>query len=88
VGWSCLPKDTHALMRISDAAGLIFPLLMRRWRRISGRPADGGEGSGGVGGSLWVADRVVGLTFKAGTDDLRDSPALAVAVLLRAEGRS
>ena len=29
---------------------------------------------------------VLGLTFKAGTDDLRDSPALAVIAALRAEG--
>ncbi|MBC8092750.1 MAG: UDP-glucose 6-dehydrogenase, partial [Pseudonocardia sp.] len=29
---------------------------------------------------------LLGLTFKAGTDDLRDSPALAVAALLRREG--
>jgi UDPglucose 6-dehydrogenase len=40
-----------------------------------------------VGGSL-SGKRIglLGLTFKAGTDDLRDSPSLAVAELLRAEG--
>jgi UDPglucose 6-dehydrogenase len=40
-----------------------------------------------VGGSL-AGQRVglLGLTFKAGTDDLRDSPALTVATLLAAEG--
>jgi UDPglucose 6-dehydrogenase len=40
-----------------------------------------------VGGSLsGVRIGLLGLTFKAGTDDLRDSPALAVAALLRGEG--
>jgi UDPglucose 6-dehydrogenase len=40
-----------------------------------------------VGGSLdGVRLGLLGLTFKAGTDDLRDSPALAVASLLAEEG--
>jgi UDPglucose 6-dehydrogenase len=40
-----------------------------------------------AGGSL-AGTRIglLGLTFKAGTDDLRDSPALAVAARLAAEG--
>jgi UDPglucose 6-dehydrogenase len=40
-----------------------------------------------VGGPL-AGQRIglLGLTFKAGTDDLRDSPALTVASLLAAEG--
>src|SRR5882724_2779871 len=89
-GWggSCLPKDTHALMQISDAAGFDFPLLtasLETNQRQSGRMAE--KIRCAVGGSL-VDKRIglLGLTFKAGTDDLRDSPALAVAAELRAAG--
>jgi UDPglucose 6-dehydrogenase len=89
-GWggSCLPKDVHALLRVSESAGFDFPLLQAtidtnvRQRELmvtKVREAAGGDLSGARIGLL-------GLTFKAGTDDLRDSPALAVAELLRAEG--
>jgi UDPglucose 6-dehydrogenase len=89
-GWggSCLPKDTHALMQISDAAGFDFPLLtasLETNQRQSARMVD--KIRAAVGGHL--ADKrigLLGLTFKAGTDDLRDSPALAVAAELLAEG--
>jgi UDPglucose 6-dehydrogenase len=89
-GWggSCLPKDTHALMQISEAAGFDFALLtasLETNERQSARMVD--KVRAAVGGSL--ADKrigLLGLTFKAGTDDLRDSPALTVAAALRAEG--
>jgi len=89
-GWggSCLPKDTHALMQISGAAGLGFPLLdasLESNQRQAGRMVE--KVRAACGGSL--ADKrigLLGLTFKAGTDDLRDSPALAVAAELLAEG--
>jgi UDPglucose 6-dehydrogenase len=89
-GWggSCFPKDTAALLRIADDVGYEFGLLrgvitandeqrltiVDKTRRL-------------VGGAL--AGRTIGiwgLTFKAGTDDLRNSPALAIAEELRARG--
>jgi UDPglucose 6-dehydrogenase len=75
-------------MQISDAAGFDFPLLSASLvtnQRQSGRMVE--KIRAAVGGSL-VDKRIglLGLTFKAGTDDLRDSPALAVAAALRAEG--
>jgi len=89
-GWggSCLPKDTHALLQVCAAADFDFPLLRasldtntRQQHRMVDKVRDA------VGGSL-AGQRVglLGLTFKAGTDDLRDSPALTVAALLAAEG--
>lgn len=89
-GWggSCLPKDTMALLSTAQAAQLDFPLLRatidtnaRQAHRVAGKIRDA------VGGSLAGARiGLLGLTFKAGTDDLRDSPAMAVADLLAAEG--
>jgi len=89
-GWggSCLPKDTNALVQVAAAAGRELPLVSasiatnERQRALMVdkiRDAVGGDLAGRRLGLL-------GLTFKAGTDDLRDSPALAVAQLLRVEG--
>jgi UDPglucose 6-dehydrogenase len=93
-GWggSCLPKDTQALMRVSEVAGFDFSLLRatissntRQREQMVAKVAD----ACGVGfdSSLeGVRLGLLGLTFKAGTDDLRDSPALSVARLLAERG--
>ncbi len=81
-GWggSCLPKDSRALVRIGEDHGYRFELLrgviavndeqfeqvVSRIRRLAGCPLE----------EATVA--VWGLTFKAGTDDLRESPAIEV----------
>ena len=89
-GWggSCFPKDTHALLQIAEAAGMDFALLRASLdTNVTTRERVVDKVRDAVGGSL-AGTRIglLGLTFKAGTDDLRDSPALAVAALLRAEG--
>lgn len=89
-GWggSCLPKDTRALLRVADGAGLDFELLsasLSTNTRVLHRTID--KIRAAVGGTLaGVRVGVLGLAFKAGTGDLRGSPALAVADLLAAEG--
>jgi UDPglucose 6-dehydrogenase len=93
-GWggSCLPKDTQALLQVADAADFEFRLLRaaidtntRQFRRTADKIRLAVTGS--RSGSL-VRRRLalLGLAFKAGTDDLRDSPALTVAALLRQAG--
>jgi UDPglucose 6-dehydrogenase len=89
-GWggSCLPKDTAALIRIADDAGYDFGLLRgavevneEQYERMVAKAARL------VGGSLeGVVVALWGLTFKAGTDDLRDSPSLEIAGRLVAAG--
>ena len=85
-GWggSCFPKDTHALVRIAEDAGYDFGLLkgviavnVEQHERVVAKVLNSVGGSvEGVRLAIW------GLTFKARTDDLRDSPALAVAARL------
>jgi len=89
-GWggSCLPKDTRALLRIADDAGYDFDLLQasidvneQQLDRVVDKVAAAAGGSlEGLTVAAW------GLTFKARTDDLRESPALAVIARLRARG--
>ena len=81
-GWggSCFPKDSRALIKIAEDADYAFDLLKgvitvndQQLDRVADkiRIAAGGNLSGKVV-AVW------GLTFKAGTDDLRDSPAIAI----------
>jgi UDPglucose 6-dehydrogenase len=89
-GWggSCLPKDTRALLHIAGTAGYDFSLLAgtiasndeqlaRVVRKIE--TAAGGT-LAGVPVAVW------GLTFKANTDDRRDSPSVEVTRRLVALG--
>ncbi len=91
-GWggSCLPKDTSALIRISEDAGYDFTLLRcvvaanaeQQQRVVRKIVAMAGGSLDGVTVALW------GLTFKAGTDDRRHSPAVAIAKSLSEAGAS
>jgi UDPglucose 6-dehydrogenase len=81
-GWggSCLPKDTRALLHIAREAGYDFSLLAgaiasndeQLARVVSKVEAACGGSVDGVVVGVW------GLTFKANTDDRRDSPSLQV----------
>jgi UDPglucose 6-dehydrogenase len=89
-GWggSCFPKDSRALIKIAEEAGYDFELLDgviavndQQFDRVVAkvRLAAGGDLT-----SKKVA--VWGLTFKAETDDLRDSPAVAICQRLLLAG--
>lgn len=92
-GWggSCLPKDTHALLTACQESGLEFPLLratietnVEHQRRLVERVVAGCSPTGDTLRGVRLA--LLGLAFKAGTSDLRDSPALAIARLLKERG--
>ncbi len=87
-GGSCFPKDTSALIAVAQDAGYDFELLRavieadeEQRRRVADkvRQAAGG-GLRGRRIGMW------GIAFKAGTDDVRESPAMRIAALLQADG--
>jgi UDPglucose 6-dehydrogenase/GDP-mannose 6-dehydrogenase len=84
-GGSCLPKDVTALRMFARAAGVSTPLLDAVMTVNERRPeqvADLVERA--INGLEGKVVAVLGVTFKEGTDDLRDSPALALIAHLRA----
>jgi UDPglucose 6-dehydrogenase len=94
-GWggSCFPKDSRALVNIADGAGHDFELMrsvissnLRQFDRITDRI----EALAGAPlrdrPLMGVRIAVWGLTFKAGTDDLRDSPAIEISRRLADRG--
>ncbi|HET6965756.1 MAG TPA: UDP-glucose/GDP-mannose dehydrogenase family protein, partial [Acidimicrobiales bacterium] len=89
-GWggSCFPKDTSALIRIAEDHGYDFALLREVVAANEAQfDAVAGQVEAAAGGRLdGVTVAAWGLTFKAGTDDLRDSPALSVLQRIRSRG--
>jgi UDPglucose 6-dehydrogenase len=89
-GWggSCFPKDTRALVKIAEDNGYDFALLQgviqtndEQYDRVAQKIIELCGGS--------VLDKTVavwGLTFKAHTDDLRDSPSIAILTVLHELG--
>ena len=87
-GWggSCFPKDTRAIITIAEDAGYDFSLLRgvvdvndEQFDRVARKV----EAVIDIDGAT-VA--MLGLAFKAGTDDIRESPALEVAKRLIERG--
>ncbi len=81
-GWggSCFPKDTRAMISIAEDAGYDFTLLRgvievndEQFDRVVAK-VGAMIGSDFQGASIGV----LGLTFKAGTDDVRESPSLEI----------
>ena len=91
-GWggSCFPKDTKAMVKIAEDAGYDFGLLKgvitvnyQQYGRIVDKIRTAAGGSlKGKKIATW------GLTFKALTDDLRDSPAVEIVKRLLVDGAS
>ena len=93
-GWggSCFPKDSRALVSIAANHGYDFSMMRgviavndeQRERMVRKIVTAAGRDAGQTGQPLaGVSLAVLGLTFKAGTDDMRESPSLAIIAELR-----
>jgi UDPglucose 6-dehydrogenase len=88
-GGSCFPKDVAAFRSVADQLGVNFSILTEvekinftQKHRFLAK----------VRGALWTLRgkrlAVLGLAFKGGTDDIRESPAIELVHMLLAEGCS
>ncbi len=86
-GGFCLPKDIQAFIRMAEKAGVDFAVL-REVERVNKQRIE--HVLEKARRSLWVMKEkqigVLGLAFKANTDDIRFSPAIEVVRRLLAEG--
>ena len=92
-GWggSCFPKDSRALVKIAQDHGYDFAMMRgvitvndeQRRRMIDKIAKAVGRHQSDLTG---VTVGALGLTFKAGTDDLRESPAMAIIAELHKVG--
>jgi len=87
-GGSCFPKDIYALIKSANDAGTSMGLVEKtisvnetRKRRMA-RKIEAALGGDVYGKTI----AVLGLTFKPGTDDVRDSPAIGIVRALQDRG--
>lgn len=89
-GWggSCLPKDTAALVHSARAHGVDLPEVASARRTNAAQPMRIVEALIRTLATPLRGARVTafGLAFKAGTSDVRDSPALAICAELSGRG--
>jgi UDPglucose 6-dehydrogenase len=87
-GGSCFPSQARALPQLAASFGVQTPLMDAIW------PSNVNQADWLLDGLERAADRslegmrvaLLGLTFKAGTDDLRESPAVRLGQALLARG--
>lgn len=82
-GGSCLPKELRTVARAGQGLGL--PMYVATAASDANRAAQArfaGQVAAAVGGLPGRTLAVLGLAFKAETDDIRDSPAIALAAAL------
>lgn len=92
-GWggSCFPKDSRALVKIAEDHGYDFSMMRgvisvndeQRKRMVDKIAKAVGRHQSDLSG---IRVGAMGLTFKAGTDDLRESPSMAIISDLRRVG--
>jgi UDPglucose 6-dehydrogenase len=88
-GGSCFPKDVAAFRYVAQQLGVDFSLL-REVEQINENQKD--RFFQKVRSALWTLRGkrlgVLGLAFKGGTDDIRESPSLKIIGMLREAGAS
>jgi UDPglucose 6-dehydrogenase len=86
-GGFCLPKDLQAFVHLAETAGVDFSML-REAEKINKKRIENFVAK--IRRALWVVKGkpigVLGLAFKANTDDIRFSPAIDLVQQLQAEG--
>ena len=86
-GGSCFPKDTEALVKIGEAAGVDLRIVKAAVEVNRERPAQAVQKlEKMLGGLQGKTVCLLGLAFKPNTDDVREAPALKIHQVLRQAG--